>query len=674
MWKFAFLIFGVVYCEAATSDLHLRTSPTTESLLASDRNRDLIVAVGKNGTIITSDDSLVWKPQQSGTGATLRGVAFGNSAFVAVGGDGNSGLILVSTNGLNWSIGLTSSNQLNAIKYGDGKFVAVGNSGSMVISTNATNFLVSQIGSSDLNAVAFAVALTGSSAPQVPRWISVGNESAFYTSADGFIWTQRFAPSSKQFVGAAGMTQFSAGSVVFIAVTSVGELFSSQDGKTWDAMAAPEKFDATGATSRGAFGNGAAGIFAIFGARGKLFTSMDGIAWNAVFSSTTNTIRSATLLNGGLLAVGDDGTIAGGHHFVVRKSFQGVAFDSAAAGNNRLMIGASNDSLFYSSDVHTWQVAPITGHLLGFANGKFVVDKDNRVEISSDGATWTEMGSFAPTPSGTVDSKINGIGFENGYYVVVQSYTVQSSPLEIPFTRTQSSTNLMDWQPSEGVQAVNSVLRVFPKPLTFGNGRFLWANPNLYVSIDGKSWTKVFAENVEFTGLAFSGEKFLGLTGNIYLDGSAYSSPDAEHWFVTNGVRVRSLIYGNNVFAAASEYNSIPVLQLSRNGTLWEENILDSSISAIVSFRGTFVIAANDGNEGLILQSNPMGQVELLSNLEGGKIAIREVGRTGQSSEIQQSLDFINWENFAPVPSEGLNGPILMASTNQSQFFRAVVQ
>ena len=39
MWMFAFFILEVVYCEAATSDLHLRTSATTESLLASDRNR-----------------------------------------------------------------------------------------------------------------------------------------------------------------------------------------------------------------------------------------------------------------------------------------------------------------------------------------------------------------------------------------------------------------------------------------------------------------------------------------------------------------------------------------------------------------------------------------------------------------------------------------------------------
>jgi len=93
------------------------------------------VAVGTGGVIYTWSPGTTPIAQSSGTTAPLDGVTFGNGLFVAVSGLPNayvgSGVILVSTNGVNWtqsSVGAPIP--LNAVAYGYngqyGQFIAVG--------------------------------------------------------------------------------------------------------------------------------------------------------------------------------------------------------------------------------------------------------------------------------------------------------------------------------------------------------------------------------------------------------------------------------------------------------------------------------------------------------------------------------------------------------------------
>ena len=46
------------------------------------------VAVGGNGTILTSPEGITWTSRTSGTDSILYGVTYGNGTFVAVGTDG----------------------------------------------------------------------------------------------------------------------------------------------------------------------------------------------------------------------------------------------------------------------------------------------------------------------------------------------------------------------------------------------------------------------------------------------------------------------------------------------------------------------------------------------------------------------------------------------------------
>ena len=110
----------------------------------------LLVAVGDNGAIYTSNNGVTWKKQNSGLTDWLRGVAFANGTFVAV---GEQGTVATSPNGTNWARRTSgTSKDLNRVTFASGRFTAVGDDGVTVCSTNggvnwfsdysgATNFL-----------------------------------------------------------------------------------------------------------------------------------------------------------------------------------------------------------------------------------------------------------------------------------------------------------------------------------------------------------------------------------------------------------------------------------------------------------------------------------------------------------------------------------------------------
>jgi hypothetical protein len=74
---------------AATGRLwHSQNSRTSQTLNAVAWSRTQFVAVGANGTILTSRDGSTWTPQKSGTSQTLNAVVWADTQFVAVGANG----------------------------------------------------------------------------------------------------------------------------------------------------------------------------------------------------------------------------------------------------------------------------------------------------------------------------------------------------------------------------------------------------------------------------------------------------------------------------------------------------------------------------------------------------------------------------------------------------------
>lgn len=82
------------------------------------------VAVGPNGTILTSSTGEIWSAHSSGSTVSLWAVTCGDGLFVAV---GEAGMVLSSPDGMNWTTQASGvMTQLRAVQFGGGRFVVTG--------------------------------------------------------------------------------------------------------------------------------------------------------------------------------------------------------------------------------------------------------------------------------------------------------------------------------------------------------------------------------------------------------------------------------------------------------------------------------------------------------------------------------------------------------------------
>jgi len=107
-----------------------RSSGTSQELRGIAYGDGMWVAVGNSGTILTSPNGVTWTSRTSGVSGALNGVAYGGGMWVAVGGIGR---ILTSTDGISWTLRPSGTEQsLRGIAYGDGMWVTVGNGGAII--------------------------------------------------------------------------------------------------------------------------------------------------------------------------------------------------------------------------------------------------------------------------------------------------------------------------------------------------------------------------------------------------------------------------------------------------------------------------------------------------------------------------------------------------------------
>ena len=135
------------------------TSGTVQDLYGVSYVNSLFVAVGANGTLLTSPDGITWTAQTSNTNNSLRHIAYGVSAaavgnYVAV---GDAGTIVSSPDAANWtSQTIPTTQSFYSVCFGpDLQFIAVGTAGTLAYSSSGADgsWSVANAGSIDLYSI-----------------------------------------------------------------------------------------------------------------------------------------------------------------------------------------------------------------------------------------------------------------------------------------------------------------------------------------------------------------------------------------------------------------------------------------------------------------------------------------------------------------------------------------
>ncbi|MBA4371674.1 MAG: cell wall-binding protein [Thermodesulfovibrio sp.] len=287
---------------APLDNWHVRNSvPGGYTLNAVAYGNGMFVAVGSQGTILSSPDGTNWTPQTSGTITTLNGVAYGSDLFVAV---GSEGMLITSPDGITWTAGSSgTSATLMDIVFGNGLFVAVGN----------VEGLVGTILTSP-NGVTWAERYSGSQLQKVTygdsMYVVLGYGPNFYTSPNGIDWSPQSITgyTNNSFFGIASGngTLIIVGGLFAIGLPpspSAEIILTSSDRTNWGETyinGNPDRINGA------CYGNG---NFLAVGSSGKVFASPNGTTWTVNQSVTTESLSSIVFGHQTFVSVGANGTI-----------------------------------------------------------------------------------------------------------------------------------------------------------------------------------------------------------------------------------------------------------------------------------------------------------------------------------------------------------------------------
>ena len=264
-----------------------RTSGVTVPLWSVAYGDSQWVAVGEQGTILTSVDGAAWTPRVSGFPARwLVGVGYGKpngtSLWVVV---GEGGLILTSPDAVTWTARRAAGTRINAVTYGNGSFVAADDAGSTYYSLDGITWNGSFFGarSSFVRGLVYGA----------PHFVTTGL-SGIATTYDGVTSTLRVS-AAPQLQGVAY------GRRLFLA-TGGANTYTSRDAINWSQQPATTTVGVQGATF---FNN----QFVAVGNSGGIATTFDGSTWVERTSGTTQTLLAVAAAPDSVIAVGFGGTI-----------------------------------------------------------------------------------------------------------------------------------------------------------------------------------------------------------------------------------------------------------------------------------------------------------------------------------------------------------------------------
>jgi hypothetical protein len=225
------LLFAIIqaYCGATVMEASQSVaSPRggAAAFHAYAQSNGFCTAVGSSGRIVSSSDESTWSDISEANNALptfFRGVTYGSNTFVVVGGSyvGVPGVIVTLKSGNAWTfVDSGTRNNLYAVAYGNGRFVAVGDHDTILTSKDGTHWRKRNTETTD---ILFASVAFGNG-----TFVAVGDSGTILTSTDGVKWKARPSGTSMYL----SKVYYDAGA--FVAMGADGlVLLSTTDGIAW---------------------------------------------------------------------------------------------------------------------------------------------------------------------------------------------------------------------------------------------------------------------------------------------------------------------------------------------------------------------------------------------------------------------------------------------------------
>ena len=585
-------------------------------------------------------------------GNSLNAVAFGNGRFIAVGG---RGVVLNSIDGINWAVTNLSHFDLAGVSFGNGVFVIASGTGAIYSSADGLTWTVRAPPISADSSGYGVWFLNG-------RFVVNGQE--IRSSLDGIEWTSHgLSPGHPVAFGAGHYlipgygynlisTNLNDWKPYFFGDNLYDQLSAAYGNGVfvinngWKRYTSPDGINVTNGyavpyTLNVAFLNGR-----FFSLGFTIETSVDGASWTRVAEGFHYLLQSIAHGNGIYVAVGFKGDMAtspDGQTWT--RALRGLAdLGGIAHGNDRYVV-VGEEEAWTSTDGETW--SSIDGPVaedpaaITFANGTFVVvGGDGELLTSKDGTKWTRI------PLATND--LCAVIHDGARFVVVGEQTVVFS------------TNGVGWT------QIASPLSRLTGAFAFGNGTYVTsaggARP-LRISTNALDWEQV--PNVpSVRSLAFGNGRFVGVSfygAVVSTNGLAWNTyPLPPGLFF----EFDSVVFANGVFVAFEGRGTIAT---STNGQDWIAHPAPAQVSDKIFFaNGALWLLGED--EAIIRSAQLQPAIRTSKTGSGVELSVRAY--PGQTYRLQRATALGTWTDFQTFTPQTETTTLIDNNTSGSAFYR----
>ena len=491
-------------------------TPQGHDLFAAAAGTGVTVAVGRNGTVITSTDSIEWRTSHTGAGYSLSDVVWGNGLFVVVGGQvgfeasPGLGVILTSSDGFNWIERHREDYlTLEAVIWTGTRFVSVGIGDRALLSDDGLAWSENQFEDTEFM---LDLAWNGSLMVAIGRdgyWLG---SPTFFTSENGDEWQQ--SPFNRDYAPSA----IAASGGRFVAVGSEKDALVSDDGLSWVTAPYESSTELRGIVDGGdrflATGND------VFG------TSFDGYVWSVEERHTESRVYGLAWLGDGYLAVGEDGFMMTSPDGSVwtqlsQKSFEHSGtweIDELAMGGSTIVgVGAG---IIRSRRGGEWVWRPSPGDVgprsVIWTGSAFWAAGENGVVRSVDGVLWSQ-------PLVDHDLRLYDIVWNGSVFVAVGWNPSSGDGRKLILTSPDGLRWLYQWFEQED--------HFFTVGWTGSRFVVAGSGSNYLTSTDGSVWDlETWGEELNLIDTAWNGTRLVAVGSRSDVGGLILSTEDGIKW------------------------------------------------------------------------------------------------------------------------------------------------